>query len=72
MSFELLAKTANPVGRHRNDLVGASMEDFISWKDGDFRAELARFTDLPVSVVNDATAGCQAEHIYGRGKEFRD
>lgn len=55
-----------------NDLVGATTEEFISWKDIDFYAELARFTDLPVSVVNDATAGCQAEHIYGRGKEFRD
>ena len=35
-------------------------------------AEVGKFTALPVSVVNDATAGCQAEHIYGRGKEFRD
>src|SRR5690349_11642190 len=34
-----------------NDLVGATTEEFISWKDVDFRAELARFTDLPVSVV---------------------
>ncbi|NMA99510.1 MAG: ROK family protein, partial [Phyllobacteriaceae bacterium] len=55
-----------------NELVGAPAEEFVSWKDVDFTRELARFTDLPVSVVNDATAGCQAEHIYGRGKEFRD
>lgn len=55
-----------------NELVGAPAEEFSSWRDVDFRAELARFTDLPVSVVNDATAGCQAEHVYGRGKEFRD
>jgi Transcriptional regulator/sugar kinase len=55
-----------------NELVGAPAEEFASWKDVDFAAELARFTELPVSVVNDATAGCQAEHIYGRGKEFRD
>ena len=55
-----------------NELVGAPAEEFESWKDVDFHAELAGFTDLPVSVVNDATAGCQAEHIYGRGKEFRD
>ena len=40
-----------------NELVGAPAEEFISWKDVDFVRELARFTDLPVSVVNDATAG---------------
>ena len=55
-----------------NELVGAPAEEFLSWKDVDFQTEFARFTNLPVSVVNDATAGCQAEHIYGRGKEFRD
>ena len=55
-----------------NELVGAPSEEFIGWKDMDFATEIAAFTDLPVSVVNDATAGCQAEHIYGRGKEFRD
>ncbi len=55
-----------------NELVGASSEEFASWKDVNFVGELAQFTDLPVHVVNDATAGCQAEHIYGRGKEFRD
>lgn len=55
-----------------NELVDAPTEEFSVWKNVDFRAELARFTPLPVSLVNDATAGCQAEHIYGRGKEFRD
>ena len=55
-----------------NELVGAPAEEFASWRNVDFAAELAKFTPLPVSVVNDATAGCQAEHIYGRGKEFRD
>lgn len=54
------------------ELVGAPADQFISWRDIDFAAELGKFTNLPVSVVNDATAGCQAEHIYGRGKEFRD
>src|SRR5690606_38986904 len=47
-----------------NELVGAPVEDFATWRNVDFAAELGRFTDLPVSVVNDATAGCQAEHIY--------
>lgn len=37
-----------------------------------FAEEVGRFSDLPVYVVNDATAACHAEHLYGRGKEFRD
>jgi predicted NBD/HSP70 family sugar kinase len=55
-----------------NELVDAPAKEFAAWKDVDFFAEVARFSKLPVSLVNDATAGCQAEHIYGRGKEFRD
>jgi len=55
-----------------HDLTGPPAAEFQSWKDIDFRRELARFTDLPVSVINDATAACQAEHLYGRGKQFRD
>jgi len=55
-----------------NELVGAPSQAFAAWKDMDFARELAGITDLPVSVVNDATAGCQAEHVYGRGKEFQD
>lgn len=54
------------------DLVGAPAEEFRSWKDIDFTDQVARFSDLPVYVLNDATAACQAEHLYGRGKEFRD
>ena len=55
-----------------SELVGAPADQFASWRDVDIVAEVSKFTALPVSVVNDATAGCQAEHIYGRGKEFRD
>ena len=54
------------------DLVGAPAEDFAEWKSVDFRAEVARFTDLPAYVVNDATAACRAELIYGQGKHYRD
>ncbi|MHA6263837.1 ROK family transcriptional regulator [Arenibacterium sp. CAU 1754] len=49
-----------------------SIEEFLSWKDVDFEREIAKFTDLPVFMVNDATSACWAEHAYGRGKEFRD
>ncbi len=54
------------------DITGLAAEEFQLWKDVDFAREVARFSDLPVFVVNDATAACHAEHLYGRGKEFRD
>lgn len=34
--------------------------------------EIANLTNLPIHPANDATAACKAEHVYGRGKEFRD
>lgn len=43
-----------------------------SWKHVDIIAEVSAFSDLPISVLNDATAACRAEHLYGRGKEFDD
>ena len=55
-----------------HDLAGAPVEKFNSWKDLDFAAEVAQFSDLPVFVVNDATAACQAEHLYGQDKSYRD
>ena len=55
-----------------HDLSGPAAEKFRSWKDVVFADEVARFSDLPVYVVNDATAACHAEHLYGRGKEYRD
>lgn len=50
----------------------APEEDFRIWKNTSFTAEIARFSALPVFPVNDATAACRAEHIFGRGKEYRD
>lgn len=55
-----------------HDLHGPDAERFQSWKDIDFAEEVASFSDLPISVGNDATAACRAEHLYGRGHEFRD
>ena len=55
-----------------HDLTGPSADRFRSWKDVDFAREVAAFSDLPVSVVNDATAACHAEQWLGRGKDFRD
>lgn len=55
-----------------HEMVGATAEEFALWKDIRFHDEIAEFSGLPVHVVNDATAACRAEHVYGRGKEFRD
>ena len=53
-------------------VTGAEVERFLSWKDILFEIEVAKFSQLPVYAVNDATGACWAEHVYGRGKEFRD
>ncbi len=55
-----------------SDLTGRAAETFLSWKNIDIRDRIAQITGLPVLIVNDATAACQAEHVYGRGKAFRD
>ena len=55
-----------------HDLVGRPAEKFRSWKDVDFAIEVSKFCSLPVFVMNDGTAACHTEHLYGRGKEFRD
>lgn len=54
------------------ELAGAPAKEFLAWKDVNFPERIARFSALPAHVVNDATAACKAEHVYGRGKEFRD
>lgn len=46
--------------------------EFSEWKEIDLRSSLHGLTGLPISLLNDATAACQAEHTFGRGKEFRD
>lgn len=50
----------------------ANAKLFLAWRDVNIAGEIGRFSSLPVSLVNDATAACQAEHVFGRGKEFRD
>ena len=55
-----------------DNIVGAPAQKVISWENIDFEQEVRQFSELPVSVVNDATAACRAEHLYGRGKEYRD
>lgn len=55
-----------------HEQIGAPPDDFLVWRETDFKDQVARFSDLPVYVVNDATAACRAEQMFGRGKEFRD
>lgn len=55
-----------------NDLMGAPSDLFQSWKEVDFVRQVGKFSELPVFVVNDATAACRAEHMYGQGPGYRD
>jgi len=55
-----------------HELLGAPAEEFAAWKDADFVDAAARVTGLPVQMVNDATAACRAEHVFGIGREYRD
>lgn len=50
----------------------SSSTEFPEWGGTNLRGALTDITALPVLAMNDATAACLAEQIYGRGKEFRD
>ncbi|MCV2863589.1 ROK family transcriptional regulator [Albidovulum sediminicola] len=54
------------------DVVNAPKEEMQRWRDFDVTAAVAEITGLPVTVRNDATAACTAEHVFGRGREFAD
>jgi predicted NBD/HSP70 family sugar kinase len=55
-----------------HDASSSYSDTFAPWKDIDLKLKAQDLTGLPVSLMNDATAACQAEHTYGRGREFRD
>lgn len=55
-----------------HDSIGAPAAELAAWQTIDFAADVAALTGLTVYVENDATAACRAEHLYGRGREFRD
>jgi predicted NBD/HSP70 family sugar kinase len=55
-----------------HEVFGAPEAELMLWRDHDIAKEIATFTDLPVYLENDATAACRAEHVFGRGREFRD
>ncbi|HPE24461.1 ROK family transcriptional regulator [Albidovulum sp.] len=54
------------------DVVNAPKEEMGRWRDFDVAAAVAGITGLPVTIKNDATAACTAEHVFGRGREFAD
>ncbi len=55
-----------------HEQIGAPRDAFQVWRALDFAAEISGFSSLPVFAVNDATAACRAEQMFGRGKAFRD
>ena len=55
-----------------HEAIGAAAGALDAWRDVNYAAEVAAFSDLPVFLANDGTAACRAEHIFGRGREFRD
>lgn len=55
-----------------HEAIGAPGGALDAWRGVDYAAEIAGFSSLPVFLDNDGTAACRAEHVYGRGREFRD
>lgn len=63
VSFEIWNRSAG---------VDGGRGDYPEWSSVSLAQTLHDRTGLPVSILNDATAACQAEQTYGRGKAFRD
>lgn len=54
------------------DAVNAPRDAMQAWRDFDIASNVAQATGLPVTVQNDTTAACTAEHVFGRGRQFAD
>ncbi|GAB5432456.1 MAG: ROK family transcriptional regulator [Epibacterium sp.] len=52
--------------------VGAPKSSLTAWRALDPTIEIARFSPLRVFVINDATAACRAEHMFGASSRWRD
>jgi predicted NBD/HSP70 family sugar kinase len=50
------------------ELLGFPVALADQWDATDLRAEVARFTELPVSMLKDTAAACVAELVAGRGR----
>ncbi|MCU0830818.1 MAG: ROK family transcriptional regulator [Rhizobiaceae bacterium] len=51
---------------------GAPSAEMEQWRGADLQGDIAAITDLPVFLINDATAACAAELRFGRGAGRRD
>jgi predicted NBD/HSP70 family sugar kinase len=49
-------------------LLGVPAKVADRWSHIDLRAEVARFTELPVALIKDTSAACVAELVAGRGR----
>lgn len=56
---------------HWADKIDAPQKTMDHWRDYNFKDELAEF-GLPVYTLNDATAACGAELVYGKGAALHD
>ena len=52
--------------------VGAPQSALEAWRNCNLQTELESLSDLPVSISNDATAGCGAELTFGKGRKYED
>jgi predicted NBD/HSP70 family sugar kinase len=50
--------------------VGAPPGAMRAWQAVDLRAEVARVSEFPVYLCNDATAGCAAVHLFGHAAAY--
>ncbi len=47
-------------------------EEMVAWQHVDIRAEIAKISDWPVYLQNDASAACGAETVFGTGQQERE
>ncbi len=54
------------------DAIGAPLQAMQAWRERDVRAEIQARVPFPVYLLNDATAACGAELVFGEKTGFRD
>jgi predicted NBD/HSP70 family sugar kinase len=54
------------------EAVGAPKTVMEAWRGFDIAADVAKLTDWPVHLCNDATAACAAELVFGIGHRYTD
>ncbi len=52
------------------DNLGAPKRAMNQWRGFDFTSAIAEFSDLEVHIGNDGTLACNAEHVFGIGRDF--